>query len=211
MAFTRRSRVFVALGLLASTAAACGPATEGPASGPGTSARHTAHPVIDLTFSGDIKGHVSKASDVLPFKTGAHYDYASPDYSTQCVFPTDDGAWTANIGFRLNKVAWEIAIAAPDFGLPKAGRHPAVWETDAGGSNDVPHAVSIDIGSSKGPNGESPADGDEFTYYTPQEHDGGDGTVTINPSLTSGTVDIWLTPAEPENVEFHITGRWSCG
>ena len=51
---------------------------------------------------------------------------------------------------------------------------------------------------------------DETGYYTPQDHNDGAGTVVINPGLTSGTLDVWLTPSYPDPLLFHITGRWSC-
>ncbi|MGW3447313.1 hypothetical protein [Streptomyces sp. NPDC001076] len=118
--------------------------------------------------------------------------------------PADDGAWSANISFRLDGLIWEVTIGQPGFGRPKTGSHPALQETVTGGSDDDPNDVSIAVQSAKSPG----ADSD--TYYPPMDHNNGAGTVTINPGVTSGTLDIWNTPSYPDPLEFHITGRWSC-
>jgi hypothetical protein len=165
---------------------------------------------VQLAFSGGLAGNVTKAINVLPIKTGAHYDYNQPPWATQCLFPADDDAWSADVSFQLNGITWQISIGQPGFGLAKPGSHPALPENLTGGSADDPNAVSISVTSNQSPDGNSSADANEYTYYTPPDHNNGAGTVTIEQGLTSGTVDIWLTPSQPDALMFHITGRWSC-
>lgn len=167
---------------------------------------HTARavPAVQLAISGGLTGHVSQAVNVRPLKTGAGYDYTPPDWTTQCVMPAEDGAWSANISFRFHGLIWEVTIGQPGFGRPKTGSHPALQETVTGGSGDDPKAVSIAVQSAKS------AGGDIDTYYPPMDHNNGAGVVTINPGLTSGTLDVWNTPSYPDPLEFRIKGRWSC-
>jgi hypothetical protein len=166
---------------------------------------------MQLVFSGGLNGQVTKAVNVLPVKKGANYDYHVPSWSTQCVFPADMGAWRAITSFQLNGGNWEISIGQPGFGVPKPGSHPALQETLTGGSSNDPNAVSIMVSSQQPPNEGGYSKGaDSYAYYTPQDHNNGAGIVTIDPGLASGTVDIWLTPTWPQNLQFHVTGRWSC-
>jgi hypothetical protein len=147
---------------------------------------------------------------VLPEATGAHYDYNQARWSTQCVFPADDGAWDATTSFVVKGITWQIEIGAPDFGVPTVGRHPALPPNLTGGTSDDQNAVSISVTSKQSPDGITYAYTDSYGYYTPQDHNNGAGEVTINRGLMSGTVDIWLTPSEPEGLVFRISGQWAC-
>lgn len=121
------------------------------------------------------------------------------------------GAWSANTSFQLNGGNWEISIEQPGFGVPKAGSHPALEQRLTGGAHNDPNAVSIAVTSQQSPDSASFSNGSElYSYYTPLDHNNGAGVVTIDPGLTSGTVDIWLTPFHPDPLQFRITGRWSC-
>lgn len=196
----------VALGTVACSARQAGST---PAASP---AKAGAVATVDLIFSGGITGRATQAINTRPVKTGAQYDYHSPDWATQCVMPAgdgawDDGAWSANITFRLNAVTWQVSISEPGSGLPSAGSHPAVQETV---TNDVGGSVSIAVTSNKSADGQSSLGATQYSYYTPMNHNSGTAKVTINPGLTSGTLDIWLTPDVPNPLVFHITGHWSC-
>jgi hypothetical protein len=176
-----------------------------------TKDKPVAKPKIDLVFAGGVTGHATHALGVEPTAQGVHYDYAPPSWGTRCAMPAGDGAWSADVTVGVNGIRWQIEIGESGFGLPKPGSHPALPQTLTGGNADDPNAVSIAVTSDKSPDGQTNAGvGDQFTYYPPQDHNSGAGTVTINLGLTSGTVDIWLTPSEPDSLEFHISGSWSC-
>ena len=165
---------------------------------------------MQLAFTGGVTGQVTQAINVLPVKTGADSNYAQPAWSTQCLYPSGEGAWSATTTFRLNSVVWQVSIGEPGFGLPKAGSHTALPENMTGGGSDDPNAVSINVSSNQSPDGNSSFGADQYEYYTPQDHNHGAGEITIDPGFTSGTVDIWLTPTAPDALEFRIVGRWSC-
>ena len=172
-----------------------------------------AAPGTDLVFSGGLSGSTKKAVDILPTKTGADYSYIAPEGSTQCVMPADNGSWAAQVTFQVNGIGWEVQIGASGFGVPNPGSHPALPQELTGGSGDDPNAVSIWVGSDKSPDNVVNGSGIgrfDVSYYVPQDHNNGAGTVTVNPGLTSGKLDLWLTPAQPDNLEFHLTGSWSC-
>lgn len=165
---------------------------------------------MQLVFSGGVSGQVTSASNVLPKKTDAHYNYNQPEWATQCVFPAGDGAWSAEIRFTLNSITWQISIGQPGFGLPQAGSHPALPENVTGSNMSDPNDVSIAVVSNRSPDGFGATAAGKYTYYTPPDHNNGAGTVAIDSGLTSGTVDVWRTPWAPDALQFHITGRWSC-
>ncbi len=52
--------------------------------------------------------------------------------------------------------------------------------------------------SDESPDGQDSAGATQYAWYTPQDQNNGAGTVVINPDLTSGTLDIWLTDGEPD-------------
>lgn len=188
------------------TTAAAAPATHAAT----TTAKPTPHSALDLVFSSGLTGSALQPVGVLPVATGVHSDYNPPAWGTQCAMPASDGAWSAAVGFQIKGITWEVNIGASGFGTPKAGSHPALPQTLTGGSNDDPNAVSISVISNKSPDGQDSAGATQYAWYTPQDHNNGAGTVVVNPDLTSGTLDIWLTDGEPDFLVFHLTGRWSC-
>lgn len=171
------------------------------------------HAGLDFTLSGGLSGSTAQAIDVLPIKTDADFDYNPPDGSTQCVMPDSQRSWEANMTFRVNGITWQVSIGGSDFNLPRIGAHPALPDTLTGGNSDDPNAVSIDVASDKSPDGVASGSGIgrfDVTYYAPPDHNNGAGAVVINNGATSGTLDIWLTPSEPDSLEFHLAGSWSC-
>lgn len=163
------------------------------------------HADPDLTFSGAVFGNATQAVAPLPVKSGAHYDYNTPSWSTQCIMPADDGAWSATTTVRINGTRWELSIGNPGFGLPVAGSHTAVAQTS---TRNHPGSVWIALRSDRLPDGTSNGDILGYAYGIPAEH--GDATVVIDPGLTSGTVDAWFTSLGLTTQDFHIGGKWSC-
>jgi hypothetical protein len=169
----------------------------------------------NLRFSGDIKGTVRGALKVHATKTGAHYDYTGDDGVTQCVLPAKDGSWGAQIIVRLRGIDWQISMGNGDsFGAPKPGKYTAVYDNQVG---DVKNSLGIDVASDKAPDDTVIGSGVgdfQYIYYLPDDRNNGKAEVTIDPGLTSGTLDAWLAPFEQENYQerplFHVTGRWSC-
>ncbi|MCC3775809.1 hypothetical protein [Streptomyces sp. UNOB3_S3] len=188
-----------------STRAASGPTTPAPRVHPTTAP--SPRPELDLVFSGGLEGHITRTYRRLPRKTGAHYDYVPPAWSTQCVMPTQDGAWHANVSFQLDGTTWTVDIGQPGFGYPKPGSHPGVDETS---TSFVDGSVSLMVSSDKSPGAPASAGASEYTYYTPMNHNDGKGTVKINRGLTSGSIDVWLTPSAPDPLNFRLKGRWAC-
>lgn len=183
---------------------------------PKASKSPSATPVrTNLRFGGDIMGTARGALEVLHGKNGAHYDYTVPDGATQCVMPADDGSWEAQFTVRMNGINWEISIGnGASFGLPKPGKHYAVYDADTNGASNM---LTLDIASDKAPSSAVLGGGPgkfQYVYYLPDDHNKGKALVTIDHGLTSGTLDAWLAPWQQENDQekplFHITGRWAC-
>ncbi|MEW1648607.1 hypothetical protein [Streptomyces sp. NPDC091219] len=184
------------------------------ASHPAVSKSPAAPPAgIDLRFSGDIKGIARSATNILPVKKGANYDYSAPDGATQCVMPAEEGAWSAQFAVRMSGVDWEISIGnGASFGSPKPGKYPAVYDADTDG---IPNALTFDIASDKAPRSDVLGNGAgkfQYVYGLAADHNNGQAVVTIDHGLTSGTLDAWLSPwlSDTETPLFHVTGHWSC-
>ena len=166
-------------------------------------------PSTHLVLSGGLAGTVSQAVHVQPVKTGAHYDYNVGDGITQCVMPANDGAWSANIAFKLKGINWQLTLDnGNSFGSPKSGKHVLI---EAGNDNGTdPNDVGVYLASDQSPDGLGGGSGVGygFNYYPPIDH--GDGTITISSAGTAGTINAWFTPSEADSLEFHIVGKWAC-
>lgn len=171
-------------------------------------------PSTDLAFSGAVSGTAVTTVDVLPKATTSNDGSVnSSGWSTQCVFDGDGTTvWSATIVVRTPGNEWsiEIAMFGQDPGNPKPGSHGGFE-----GQTNNPPADSLSlrvvsqhsVASYISPD----TDGDtEFGYYTPMQDNGGDGAIVVDKGLTSGTLNVSLTPDTPANLVFNISGTWSC-
>lgn len=174
----------------------------------------TPKPPTDLVFTGAVTATADAAVNVLPKTTTSNYGTAStPGWSTQCVFDGDGTtAWSATVTVRTPGNEWSITISnGESFGNPNPGAYVGIEQPEANFPTD---ALSLGV-ESTGPiaAGMEPDADDEtdYGYYTPLDHNGGNGAVTVDKGLTAGTLDVWLTPDQPtNNVLFHLVGTWAC-
>lgn len=166
-----------------------------------------------LTFTGAVKGSANSAVDVLPVYSPSATSTAAPAQNgTQCTIAGAGADWKARITVTTPGNQWVIVIAADgtDFTSPAPGQYQGLdTPTAARGSQTLELSVSsaepltpalAAVGASY------------YGYQTPPDHNGGNGEVTVNDNLTSGSLDVWLTPDDPRGASlvFEISGDWSC-
>lgn len=168
----------------------------------------------NLAFSGAVVGRATDSVALLA-PTSSTASESSSDWQTQCVFSHDGSdAWSATIVVKTAGNEWSIQINNADNsgqqGNPKPGSYDGLEPI---GPYPPANTLGLRIVSQHGiASYINPDTNDmtEFGYYTPTEHNNGDGAITINKGLESGTLDVWLTPITPSNLVFHIAGTWSC-
>lgn len=166
----------------------------------------------NLAFSGAVTATATTAATVWPVYTASAFDSNSgaPDWSTECVFAGgDSAAWSATVTVQTPGNLWTVTVAnGESFGNPTPGPHTGVRETLV---RDYPGSLSLTVESQQ-PIASylQSAGATSYDYYIPTDRNNGTGSVSVDPSLTSGTVDVWVTPVTPSPLEVHITGVWSC-
>jgi hypothetical protein len=168
----------------------------------------------DLAFTGAVKATATSAVDVLPVYTptaGSTAAAASAN-GTQCTVAGSGADWKAQITVTTPGNQWVIVIAADgtDFATPSPGKYQGL---------DTPNAprgaqtLELSVSSAEPLTPALAAVGASYYgYQTPADHNGGNGQVSVNSNLTSGTLDVWLTPDDPNGagMVFEISGDWSC-
>lgn len=167
----------------------------------------------DLTFTGAVKATATSAVDVLPVYTPTAGSTAAPSPNgTQCTVAGAGADWKAQITVTTPGNQWVIVIAADgtDFATPKAGQYQGL---DTPNAARGPQTLELSVSSSEPLTpGLAAVGASYYGYQTPADHNGGNGEVSVNSNLTSGTLDVWLTPDDPRGAAlvFELSGDWSC-
>ncbi len=191
--------------LLAVTAALVGCSSDKKTAPPPAGPKVQTH----LVFSGAVTATATGSVAVQPEFIATNLNTSNaPNWTTQCTFAGDSTAdWAAVVTVDTPGNTWTFTIDNGNtFGNPNPGSHEGSFISHA----DNPQALNLHV-SSKQPIADSllSAGATEYEYYAPQDH-GGAGTVTVDPGLRTGTLDVWLTPNVPNNREFRVVGPWSC-
>lgn len=113
--------------------------------------------------------------------------------------------WSAMITVATPGIEWTITISrGQDSGNPTPGRHTLVGMTYPG--QVPPGALYVGVESRK-PLVASLAPGQGSYVY---ESGAKSYTATVNPSLTSGSLNVTISPAETGKPTVSINGTWSC-
>jgi hypothetical protein len=190
--------------------------------------------VTKLVFTGAVGATADADADVrVPATTEAQVSAAAdsgqdPDWVTQCDF--SDGSWSSTLVVNTPGNQWSINIAdtadstgasstaavSATPGYPRPGTYLGA---EGRMKSYPPRSLSLQILSRHGIASylnPDTSDGQRqdslFGYYTPMEHNGGYGSVSLAPGLRSGSLDVWLTPDDPSggNLVFHMSGDWTC-
>ncbi|WP_157435670.1 hypothetical protein [Actinospica robiniae] len=146
---------------------------------------------------------------------------------TQCSF--SDGTWSATIVLDTPGNQWSIAIAetagtnattaaaSATTGYPRPDKYPGV---DGMMKNPPSDSLSLQVLSRKGiasylnPDTDDSQGQDDLLDTTRRSSTttATDRSITLAPGLRSGSLDVWLTPHDVDgaNLQFHISGSWSC-
>ncbi|HEY3871763.1 MAG TPA: hypothetical protein VGM10_25600 [Actinocrinis sp.] len=166
-----------------------------------------------LTFTGAVKATANSAVDVLPvYSPSAGSTAPASPNGTQCTSAGSGSDWKAQITVTTPGNQWVIVIAADgtDFASPAPGRYQGL---DTPAAARGPQTLNLSVSSAEPLTPALAAVGASYYgYQTPADHNGGNGEVTVNSNLTSGSLDVWLTPDDPRGagLVFELSGDWSC-